>query len=179
MRKIRTARLILRAFRGSDYDDLFEYLSQLENDEFEGYPGITYENGREHLKYRIESKEFYAIELLDSRKVIGNIYCGNRDYEAREVGYIINKLYQRKGYASEALCAVIDNAFKEGAHRVYAECDPRNTPSWKLLEKVGLNREAHFKQNIWFHKDESGKPIWKDTYVYAITVDDYEDGKHE
>ena len=35
-------------------------------DEFEGYLGITYENGREHLKYRIESDEFYAIELLDS-----------------------------------------------------------------------------------------------------------------
>ena len=59
---------------------------------------------------------------------------------------------------------MIENAFKEGAHRVYAECDLRNVPSWKLLEKVGLNREAHFKQNIWFHKDESGKLIWKDTY---------------
>ena len=167
MNEIKTGRLLLRAFRESDYDDLFEYLSQLENDEFEGYPGITYENGREHLKYRIEADEFYAIELLDSGKVIGNIYCGNRDYDAREVGYIVNKHYQRMGYASEALFAVLDNAFKEGAHRVFAECDPRNTSSWKLLEKVGLIREAHFIQNIWFHKDESGKPIWKDTYVYA------------
>ncbi len=52
-REIRTDRLILRAFRETDCDDLFEYLSQLENDEFEGYPGITYENGRKHLKYRI------------------------------------------------------------------------------------------------------------------------------
>ena len=61
--------------------------------------------------------------------------------------------------------AVIEDAFKEGAHRVYAEFDPRNIPSWKLLEKVGLNREAHFKQNIYFHKDSDGKPVWKDTYV--------------
>ena len=177
MREIRTDRLLLRAFRESDYDDLFEYLSQLENDEFEGYPGITYENGRKHLEYRIESGKFYAIELSDSGKVIGNIYCGNRDYEASEVGFIVNKLYQCRGYASEALSAVLENAFKEGAHRVYAECDPRNTPSWKLLEKVGLKREAHFKQNIYFHKDSDGKPVWKDTYVYALTVDDYESGK--
>ena len=49
-----------------------------------------------------------------------------------------------------------------------AECDPRNTPSWKLLEKVGLNREAHFKQNIWFHRDENGKPIWKDTLFFVL-----------
>ena len=46
-------------------------------------------------------------------------------------------------------------------------------PSWKLLEKVGLNREAHFRQNIWFHKDENGKPIWKDTYVYAARECDW------
>ena len=167
MKELKTERLLLRPFRETDYDDLFEYLSQLENDEFEGYPGITYENGREHLKYRLGSEEFYAVELTDTRKVIGNIYCGKRDFEAREVGYIINKKYQCRGYASEALSAVIENAFKEGSHRVYAECDPWNTPSWKLLEKVGLKREAHFRQNIWFHKDESGNPIWKDTYVYA------------
>ena len=43
--KIETKRLILRPFEESDYDDLYEFLSQLENDEFEGYPGITYKNG--------------------------------------------------------------------------------------------------------------------------------------
>ena len=107
------------------------------------------------------------IELRDSGKVIGNICCGKRDYNTREVGYIVNKDYQQKGYACEALVAVIDELFKEGTHRVYAECDPRNTASWKLLQKAGLRREAEFKQNIFFHKDSDGNPIWKDTYVYA------------
>ena len=169
---IRTERLLLQPFRESDYDDLFEFLSQLEDDEFEGYPGITYENGREHLKYRLGSEEFYAIELTETGKVIGNIYCGNRDFAAREVGYIVNKRYQQKGYAAEALSAVIAQAFRKGTHRVYAECDPRNVTSWKLLEKVGLKREAHFKQNIWFHRDKNGAPVWKDTLVYAILADD-------
>ena len=84
--------------------------------------------------------------LKESGKVIGNICCGNRDFAAREVGYIVNKHYQQQGYAAEALSAVIAQAFREGAHRIYAECDPRNVPSWKLLEKVGLRREAHFRQ---------------------------------
>lgn len=172
MKEIRTDRLLLRPFRESDYDDLFEFLSQLENDEFEGYPGITYENGRDHLKYRIESGEFYAIELPEEKKVIGNIYCGNREFSAKEVGYIIHKQYQRKGYAAEALSAVIQSAFQEGAHRVYAECDPRNTSSWKLLEKVGMQREAHFRQNIFFHRDEKENPTWKDTFVYAVLESD-------
>ena len=55
--------------------------------------------------------------------MIGNIYCGNRDFDAKEIGYIINGDYQRMGYALEALRAVIENAFRKGAHRVFAECD--------------------------------------------------------
>ena len=46
MSVIKTGRLILRPFTETDYDDLYEFLSQLRDDEFEGYPGITYENGR-------------------------------------------------------------------------------------------------------------------------------------
>ena len=172
MQEIQTRRLLLRTFRESDYDDLYEFLSQLEGDEFEGYPEITYENGREHLKYRLGSEEFFAIELTEAGKVIGNIYCGKRDYAAREVGYIVNKRYQKRGYASEALTAVISRGFREGAHRVYAECDSRNVPSWKLLEKVGLRREAYFRRNIWFHRDENDTPVWKDTLVYAILEDE-------
>ena len=171
MHTLITERLILREFQESDYDDLFEFLSQLENNEFEGYPGISYENGREHLQYRVGSEEFYAVELKESGKVIGNIYYGNRDFAAKEVGYIINKHYQRQGFAFEALRAVINDAFANGVHRVFAECDPRNTCSWKLLEKVGLEREAHFKQNVFIKRDQNGKPLWKDTYVYAIVND--------
>ena len=172
MEEISTERLLLRPFFETDYDDLFEFLSQLKYDEFEGYPDITRENGREHLKYRLGSDEFFAVELLSSGKVIGNIYCGNRDFDAKEIGYIINGDYQRMGYALEALRAVIENAFRKGAHRVFAECDPRNTASWKLLEKAGMKREAHLRQNIYFHKDSVGIPIWKDTFVYAMLESD-------
>ncbi len=167
MKEIRTERLLLRPFQESDYENLFEFLSQLKDDAFEGYPELTWENGREYLRQRLGSEEFYAVVLQDSGKVIGNIYCGNRDFDAKEVGYIINRNYRRMGYAEEALSAVIMNAFRSGTHRVLAECDPRNITSWKLLEKVGLQREAHFRQNIWFQKDPNGVPIWKDTYVYA------------
>ncbi len=170
---IRTERLLLRSFRASDYDDLFEFLSQLEDDEFEGYPGIIRENGREHLKYRLGSEEFYAMELTETGKVIGNISCRNRDFAAREVGFIVNRRYRQKGYAAEALSAVIAQAFREGAHRVYAECDPRNVPSWKLLEKAGLRREAHLRQNLWFRRDENGVPVWKDTLIYAILENEW------
>ena len=78
MEVIVTERLVLRGFRESDYDDLYEYLSQLRDDEFEGYPGITYENGRKHLLDRLGSQQYYAVELLSAGVVIGNVYCGDR-----------------------------------------------------------------------------------------------------
>lgn len=37
-----------------------------------------------------------------------------------------------------------------------------------LLERLGFEREAHFRQNVYFWTDAEGKPIWKDTYVYAL-----------
>ena len=166
--KIETDRLILRQFEESDYDDLYEFLSQRKEDEFEAYPGITYENGKEHLAYRVHSDEFVAIELKETGKVIGNVYFGKRDFEAREIGYIVNKDYQRKGYAREAVAAVLKDAFAAGVHRVFAECAPKNECSWKLLENMGFDREAFFKQNVYFKKDENGNPIWLDTYVYSM-----------
>ena len=114
MKTIRTKRLLLRSFLESDYDDLFEFLSQVKDDEFEGYPGITWENGKEYLLQRLGSREFYAVVLPDSGKVIGNIYCGNRGFDAKEVGYIINRNYRGMGYAAEALSAVIEKRFPAG-----------------------------------------------------------------
>ena len=63
MEEIRTARLVLRQLRESDHGVLFELLSQLENDEFEGYPGITRESCGEHLLARLGSEEYLAVEL--------------------------------------------------------------------------------------------------------------------
>lgn len=165
--EVTTERLTLRVFRETDYDDLYEFLSQLREDEFEGYPGITYENGREHFAYRVGNPEFWAMELRDTGKVIGNIYLGNRDFDSKEIGYIVNQDFQRQGYAAEALRAVMQYAFGQGTHRIYAECDPRNERSWRLLETVGLIREAHFQKNLYFQRDKEGKPVWKDTFVYA------------
>ena len=172
MKIIETERLVLRNFEESDYDDLFEFLSQRKEDEFEAYPDITYENGREHLAYRMHNDEFVAIQLKRTGKIIGNVYFGKRDFESRELGYIVNKDYQRKGYAKEAITEVLKEALKLGVHRVYAECDPRNDCSWRLLENLNFSREAFFKQNVYFKKDEDGNPVWQDTYVYGLLAEE-------
>ncbi len=66
------------------------------------------------------------------------------------------------------LTAVIGELFREGVHRVFARCDPRNECSRRLLEKAGMRRKAHLRQNIFFIGDAEGNPVRKDTYVYAL-----------
>lgn len=163
-----TERLILRRYKQEDLQDLFEYLSDEEVVKYEPYKAMTLDKVRKNLAWRMETDEMIAVELKDPGKMIGNVYLGKRDFDALEIGYVFNKAYWGHGYASESCRALIKQAFAKGIHRIYAECDPQNPNSWKLLEALGFQREAHFKSNVYFWKDEHEKPIWKDTYVYAM-----------
>ena len=165
--KIETENLILRNFKPTDENDLCEYMLQRVNAEFEAYPDFTPHKAKEEIAFRSKSDEFFAIELKNVHKVIGNIYLGKRDFNTRELGYVLNEDYQKNGYGSEASKAMIDFAFMRGVHRIYAECAPQNVPSWKVMERVGLKREAFFEKNVSFHSDDNGDPIYWDTYVYA------------
>ena len=49
-----------------------------------------------------------------------------------------------------------------GFHRIFARCDARNAASYKVMERLGMRREAHFIHNELF-KGEWGDEIW-----YAI-----------
>ncbi len=162
-----TERLILRRYREEDLYDLLEYLSDEKTVEFEPYKPMTLEEVRENLRWRMGTKEMTAVQLKDTGKMIGNVYLGKREFHALELGYVFNSKHWGSGYARESCQALLRRAFADGIHRVYAECDPANTRSWKLLEALGFRREAHFIQNVYFWKDADGKPIWKDTYVYA------------
>lgn len=168
MRELETPRLLLRKFTEDDYEDLFEYVSDPKVTEYEPYKPMTEKETRDNLAWRCTTDEMIAVVLKENGKLIGNIYLGNRDFNSRELGYVFNQSYWGNGYAKEACQAVLADAFATGVHRIYAECDPLNTGSWKLLERIGFQREAHFKQNLYFWTDEAGSPIWKDTYVYAL-----------
>ena len=166
--RLETKRLYLRNFEEKDFQDLLEYLSNPEVVKFEPYRAMNEQEVRENLAWRIATDEMIAMEEKETGKLIGNVYLGNRDFESKELGYVLNQSVWGKGYAKEACKAVIADAFSNGIHRVFAECDPENVSSWKLLEALGFTREAYFKENVYFWKDEDGKPIWKDTYVYSL-----------
>ena len=164
---LETERLILRRYKKSDLDDLYAYLSDPDVVKYEPYKPMTMQETEENLDWRISTDEMIAVELKSSHKMIGNVYLGKRDFESLEIGYVFNKDYWGKVYAKESCAAVIEQAFAHGVHRVFAECDPENSGSWRLLESLGFEREAHLRKNVYFWKDKNDQPIWKDTYIYA------------
>ena len=85
-----------------------------------------------------------------------------------EIGYVLNPRYQGAGLATEAVREVLRLGF-EGLrlHRVIGRCSAANTASAALLERVGLRREAHFRQNMLV------KNAWRDEYVYAMLRGEY------
>ncbi len=85
-----------------------------------------------------------------------------------EVGITLAPWAQGRGYAREALATVFDFLFDGlGKHRVVASADPRNEPSVRLLERLGMRREAHFREAFW------GKGEWCDDLVYGILADEW------
>ena len=168
-----TERLNLRPFREGDLQDLYEYLSDPQVVAFEPYKPMTMEEVKENLDWRISTDEMIAVELKSTGKLIGNVYLGKRDFDAREIGFVFNRSFQHQGYARESCEAVLSMAFQGGAHRIYAECDPENENSWGLLERLGFRREGHLQQNVYFWKDKDGNPIWKDTYLYSLLAREF------
>ena len=78
--------------------------------------------------------------LLEGRH-IGSVTVYPVDGDSVELGWILHRDYWGHGYALEAARAAIDYARDQlGAHRVFAQCDSENEPSFRLMERLGMRR---------------------------------------
>ncbi|MBE6845711.1 MAG: GNAT family N-acetyltransferase [Ruminococcus sp.] len=159
-----TDRLIVRKFTPADYDDLADILTDVEVTYFEPYDTFTREACIQEAINFSNSDEFYAVVL--EGKVIGKIYFSDKGYGSYEIGYTFNKEYQGNGYASESIKGMMKYAFSTlGVRRIFAEIDTRNSKSIRLVERVGMRKEAEHKE-LFPRKGEND--VYNDFFVYAI-----------
>ena len=165
-----TARLFIRRFVPDDWQDLYEYLSQESVCKYQPYDIFTEEDAKNEADNR--TRDYYwAVCLKDNNKLIGDIYLHTFKYGVWELDFAFNENFQKRGYATEAAAALIDDVFSnKGAHRIEARCNPHNIDSWRLLERLGFTREGHLLQDTCFKYDKSKRPIWTDTYIYGIVA---------
>ena len=166
---IQTARLTLRRFTATDWRDLHEYLSDPEVVRYEPYGVLSEAECRSEAVRRAADAAFWAVCLTADGKLIGNVFLARGECDTWELGYVFSACYHGQGYATEAVSAVVDHAIAQcAARRIVASCNPENERSWRLLERLQLRREGHQLQNVSFRTDGAGRPIWQDTYDYAL-----------
>jgi RimJ/RimL family protein N-acetyltransferase len=91
-----------------------------------------------------------------------------RDTQA-ELGWVLDPAYTGHGYATEAARAMLRICFEDlGVRRVVASCFADNAASWRLMERLGMRREAHAISES-LHR--SGQ--WLDTLTYAILAPEW------
>lgn len=81
------------------------------------------------------------------------------------IGFVFDRTFHGQGYAFEGANAALQFAFtKLELHRMIAACDTRNERSWKLMERLGMRREAYFVHDGYSADDN----LWTDSFIYAM-----------
>ena len=158
---VRTDRLVLRPFSAADRDALYAIHSDPEAVRYVPYPPRTQEQVAEVLERKAANTDLrqegdlleLAVLRRDDQNLVGDVLLALRseEHQTLEVGYIFAPAAGGRGYATEAVRALVDLAFSTvGARRVIARVDARNRPSAALLERLGFRLEAHLVENEWF-----------------------------
>ncbi len=174
---LQTIRLNIRPITSADLEDIHALHSLPETDEFNtlGIPENMEATKAIVDSWIIENTKdprrnfIFAIEMHAEAQFIGlaGIKLGKEKYRNAEVWFKFHKDHWGKGYATETLMQLIHFGFKElDLHRIEAGCAVGNTGSWKVMEKAGMQREAHTRQLLPL------KSGWSDNYGYAILSTD-------
>lgn len=106
-----------------------------------------------------------AITTRDRGNLVGDCGLHPREDDPRqvEIGITVAPTWQGQGFATETLRAMLRYLFTQtDTHRVFCSVDPRNEPSRKLLQKLGLRQEAHLIESLWI------KGQWVDDIILAM-----------
>lgn len=112
-----------------------------------------------------------AIWLKPAQCLVGDcaLKIHRDDPRQATIGVTLARAHHRQGLATEAIGTLLNFAFDGlNLHRVRADTDPQNTAAWHLMERLGMRREAHLKQSLWF------KGAWTDEYFYAILNEEWQ-----
>lgn len=169
---IMTERLLLREFADSDFPafasyharkDVYRYLYA---DAPEG-EALQQKFAKARKTSLEQDGDVFRLAVICSEDdaLIGDVLLKleSKDALQGEIGYIFNPDYAGRGYATEAVAAMIGVGFSSfGFHRIFARLDALNQGSIGVVERLGLRREAHLVENDRFNG------AWGDEYIYAV-----------
>ena len=84
-----------------------------------------------------------------------------------ELGWVVAPAHRGQGYAVEAVRELVAVALELGVRRVVAHCFADNHASRRVMERVGLRLEGHFRAES-LHRDGT----WRDSLSYALLAEE-------
>ena len=176
---IRTDRLLLRPFSEDDLDAMHDLQSREEVTRYLYWGPRSREEVAEMLDRITKMTSFeaegrairLAAVLPESGELIGDISLRevSREHRQGEIGFVVHPDHQGRGYATEAAAALIGLGFRQlGLHRIVGSADARNVGSTRVMEHLGMRREALFREN------ELVKGEWSSEVIYAVLAAEWE-----
>ena len=174
--QIETTRLILRQPRMSDAVTMFErYAGDPEVTRFLGWPRHRSVRDTEtFLQFSAQEWErwpagpYVIISRTDGR-LLGSTGLGFQAPHEAMTGYVLATDAWGKGYATEALTAVIDVTRQTSVTRLFALCHPEHRPSQRVLEKCGFVRDDPSTRQVEFPNLSPG--VQQDALCYALALE--------
>lgn len=161
---LKTSRFVLRELTRADAQSLFAafsdpqlmrwwsrgpFASEVELEDWL-VPDAGWEEGRS-----------WAIADSERSPAIGRIVAMDRGDAVSEIGYLVVAKRQGRGVAREALSCVIDHLIlAEKRRRIFADVDPENAASNRLLERLGFTLEGRLRQHCTTHLGRRDSLIW-------------------
>jgi RimJ/RimL family protein N-acetyltransferase len=170
--QIATERLILTPLVPGDAVELFAYRSDPEVCRYQSWAPESLADAQRFIE-NLQPVAFetpgtwfqFGIRLRNLRLLIGDlgVHFPVDVPRQAEIGFTLAPAHQGRGLATEAVGGLLDHLFASvHLHRVYASVDPKNLRSIGLLRRIGMRREARFRESVWFRGG------WADDVVFAI-----------
>lgn len=171
---IRTARLVVRAFKLDDAVTFAGYRNDPDVAQFQDWDlpftddvAAAFVDAQRDVSAPVAG-DWVQLAIEHDRQLAGDIGVGlDRSGRLATIGYTLRLDKQGHGFALEAVGAVVDHLFGYcDVHRIAATIDPRNLPSKRLLERLGFRHEGRAIQAVFV------RGTWCDDDLYALLAID-------
>ena len=171
---IHSQRMTLRKITQEDMQTIYEFMRHAEVTQYEDWimhESVAYTRGfMSWLTNDYKSDQNYCWGMQLGTVIIGFILMANVNEHSGSIAYYVDKNYWSKGYATEAVVAVMHYMFSQvNIGRIEAKHSIKNPASGKVLKKAGMRYRGHVKEFEFY----TSKLQWHDCDFYAITKEQF------
>lgn len=178
MKTLETPRMVLRAFRPEDADDLYAYARDPAVGPAAGWrPHGSLEESRDILRMFLREDDVWAIELRATGRVVGSIGLHQdtfrRNSRCRSLGYVLARRHWGVGLMGEAVPPVLGFAYREMDLALVSVCHyPTNDRSRRVIERAGFRYEGTLRQAVRLFDG-----TLQDHVCYSLTREEWEQSR--